>query len=423
MDALGRRESPQPLFAKIKARPAPLVLTSLALISVGLISLGGVKNRWMKATLLVGTAIPAVSYLFSTYSSLASSRGHQPDGNGYIAPTPAAHRSPPKKLTRGEEFDKMVENSGLSNEAISELKNCYVKKSPNLRLQYLNEIPDCIFQFTWLEELYIGYGQFKSLPSEISNLKNLKLIDARNGKLEDIPKEIGALENIEKIYLDYNYSLSSIPKEIEDLKKLHTLQLSRCNISGLSFDMNQLPQLRRFILADNPIQALPKINADSNLKEIDISGTEIHSLDFLEDLEDISVTYSGEINDNEKIKKKTSYYRSNFVLKNIGHHEQKVYQKNGEIFHELTDDERKLLAQWNFADLIKKTESHNKKSLYAFFDMLKSDRRCLASVCKTAHVSHDNAIRYVTELRQSNFDQSQFDPSRVLPQVIRIATS
>ncbi len=73
----------------------------------------------------------------------------------------------------------------------------------------------------------------KTIPKEITKLKNLKVLDLTFNKITEIPKEIAELKNLKVLYLSNN-QITEIPKEIAELKNLERLDLSYNKINKIN---------------------------------------------------------------------------------------------------------------------------------------------------------------------------------------------
>jgi Leucine-rich repeat (LRR) protein len=85
-------------------------------------------------------------------------------------------------------------------------------------------VPDSVFNFTRLEYLELGNGNFTIYPP----LSALGLSDDSNkdlNRITDIPTQIKALKNLKSLGLCYN-NIQTLPSTMTHLKKLDTLNLS-----------------------------------------------------------------------------------------------------------------------------------------------------------------------------------------------------
>jgi Leucine-rich repeat (LRR) protein len=401
------------LLNEIGAKPAPLVITSLFVVATGLASFQFIERNWLRVTLLTGAGILSASWLYLAYS-LHTPRQEE------IKVKPAPVTNPPSKLvSRAAAFGQILGNSNLNQQTVADLRRCYINQETDLSLSGIDQIPDYVFQFAWLEKLYIRHSTFEIVSPEISNLKKLTFLQMDYGNLKSLPAEIGLLTELVTVRLTSNKSLSTLPKEIENLKKLGSLEIGQCNISELSFDLNELPSLRKLTLADNPIEKLPTLRQGLPLQDLDISRTKIGSIDFLEGIDDITVTHSANIQYGNQIRSKLSYSGSRFQLKeDYSGKKAEIYDKNGNPIAELTEKERASLNQWDFNELNKTTDCEPAKKIYAFFDLLKS-KQTLYWAAKTSGVSPRNAAQYVAGLRDSGY-RNDFDFSKFFPESIPI---
>ncbi|EJP06052.1 leucine-rich repeat domain-containing protein [Leptospira interrogans] len=72
--------------------------------------------------------------------------------------------------------------------------------------------------------LILSEQKLTTLPKEIEQLKNLQTLFLSNNQLTILPQEIGKLKNLLWLSLVYN-QLTTLPNEIEQLKNLQTLNL------------------------------------------------------------------------------------------------------------------------------------------------------------------------------------------------------
>ena len=98
-----------------------------------------------------------------------------------------------------------------------------------------------------------SYGRgiyLKFLPDSIGNLKNLRILDLSNNKLETLPDSIGNLTNLEELYLSNNYHFSKLPDSIGNLKKLEVLELEKTSLKSLPESLENLTNLKELSLSE-----------------------------------------------------------------------------------------------------------------------------------------------------------------------------
>lgn len=112
------------------------------------------------------------------------------------------------------------------------------------------EVPASVFALTDVERLDLsGNGLHGSLPSDIRNLKALKVLNLRNNSLTGLPAEVGQLTELQILDLSHN-QLTSLPHELGNLQKLQFLYLTGNNISevDLAFIRAALPTTTVIVL-------------------------------------------------------------------------------------------------------------------------------------------------------------------------------
>lgn len=73
-----------------------------------------------------------------------------------------------------------------------------------------------------MEEFTPNYNHLTSLPAEIGQLTQLKVLNLGQNQLTTLPPEIGQLAQLERLYLHQN-NLNSLPLEMAQLEKLEML--------------------------------------------------------------------------------------------------------------------------------------------------------------------------------------------------------
>ncbi len=93
-----------------------------------------------------------------------------------------------------------------------------------------------------LEELYIiNFGLFvNSIPKQIKQYKNLKLLSVLNNNVNSLPTEVGGLNSLQLLYVDIN-PISTLLPTVGKLKQLKKLGVGKTDIS--ESEIAQIKQL------------------------------------------------------------------------------------------------------------------------------------------------------------------------------------
>ena len=87
----------------------------------------------------------------------------------------------------------------------------------DLSLQKLSSLPDEVFDYPYLEELYLAYNYWRTLPEEIGTLKNLKVLDiSGNYYMKRLPASLGELDNLDLLIIKDHKLL---PGEVEKIRR------------------------------------------------------------------------------------------------------------------------------------------------------------------------------------------------------------
>lgn len=95
----------------------------------------------------------------------------------------------------------------------------------------IQNIPPEIGSLTQLTDLRISSNNISIFHNEWGNLKNLKRLEISEQKLDELPKFV--LELVELEYLKISGNLTSLPDEISNLKKLKKLDCTFNNIDSI----------------------------------------------------------------------------------------------------------------------------------------------------------------------------------------------
>lgn len=124
--------------------------------------------------------------------------------------------------------EKSTENNSVTEETDDAI---LTKNKIDLSGKNLTQTPMYIFDETNTEELNLSNNKLTgSLPSQIGNLKKLKILDLSNNNFTGVPAEIGHINSLEVLNLSNN-NLTGLPNELGELSNLKLLDLSGNNYS------------------------------------------------------------------------------------------------------------------------------------------------------------------------------------------------
>jgi Leucine-rich repeat (LRR) protein len=157
----------------------------------------------------------------------------------------------------------------------------------------MQALPPQIGQFTALQELRLGflvednglrweadirYNRLDTLPEEIGNLQQLRVLTLGSNRLSSLPASFARLQNLTELDLQDN-PLGSLPQVLCQLRNLQRLNLCKTRLNSLPEHIGQLPQLQSLQLQQNHLTALPQPMANLQALEIlNLSGNPFASV-------------------------------------------------------------------------------------------------------------------------------------------------
>lgn len=132
----------------------------------------------------------------------------------------------------------------------------------------------------WSLNLPSGQKGPSPLPlAEITMAKEIKL-DLSNQKLVKVPSEVFARTELEELNLSNNKLTGALPSEIRNLKNLKVLRLNGNQMTGLPAEIGQLSHLTELDLSGNRLTGLPlELGNLKNLQILNVSGNDYSDQD------------------------------------------------------------------------------------------------------------------------------------------------
>ena len=147
-------------------------------------------------------------------------------------------------------------------------------------------IPDDIIKHPKIMGLILQDCHLEEVPKELSKMTNLQYLSLSNNPIfHSVPvntsksyRRLGKLKNLKQLVM-IDTGLSIIPSEITGLENLERLILNRNKISYIPQSIVKLENLIDLRLSFNPILVLPDYICEmTNLRRLDIKNTMIDSL-------------------------------------------------------------------------------------------------------------------------------------------------
>ncbi|KAI9806010.1 MAG: Glucose-repressible alcohol dehydrogenase transcriptional effector [Piccolia ochrophora] len=120
----------------------------------------------------------------------------------------------------GQGRDGEVERNRASNSDASIRRQDWM--SLDFGGQGLRALSTALFDYTFLDKLYLNFNKLAHLPSAIGRLKNLSHLDLSNNQISEVPPEMGMLVNLKTLFL-FDNNLHCLPYEMGSLYQLETL--------------------------------------------------------------------------------------------------------------------------------------------------------------------------------------------------------
>lgn len=205
-------------------------------------------------------------------------------------------------------------------------KLAYLGQLKRLDLDGAKSLPKALELVSSLEELYVRNGEFEVLPSRISKLKRLRLVDLEGcnkldvsavtkaligvksleelrlvgDNINDFPQGLKRMENLKRLVIGgFSFDVRNHPRDhlpvLDELHitqapnlrgffigclpmrtKLQTLRVTQCELTSLDEGLTEMVSLRELDLSNNELIDLPLDLADlQDLEVLDLRGNPI----------------------------------------------------------------------------------------------------------------------------------------------------
>jgi Leucine-rich repeat (LRR) protein len=159
-----------------------------------------------------------------------------------------------------------------------------------------------LLKTTKITHLILSQNELKEISDSIAHLRDLQFLDLSNNFLEKLSSNICLLTDLQHLILSHNSLLTTLPEELKECKKLHTLSLVCTKfmgslppvISKLSslkslylgwpqcaqplYDLSELQSLEDLGLQGRALTQIPEwVYSLKNLKELDLQDNQLES--------------------------------------------------------------------------------------------------------------------------------------------------
>jgi hypothetical protein len=126
--------------------------------------------------------------------------------------------------------------------------------------------------------LYVNHNRLERLPDEIGALDNVEFFYCEDNQLSTLPRALADMDSLIAMFFTGN-RFTEIPPFVYDMSRLTKLQFSHNQITTLPPEIGRMRELRHLNIAGNRIAALPDSIANlTKLRVCDLSDNRLTSL-------------------------------------------------------------------------------------------------------------------------------------------------
>ncbi len=188
-----------------------------------------------------------------------------------------------------EEKNEYVGNELTSLPAeISQLSNLKILQAPGkgrYRLSrnespgnQITAIPSGVAQLQSLQQLDFSSNQITAIPDSLAQLQSLQQLDFSSNQITAIPDSLAQLQSLQQLNLSSN-QITAIPDSLAQLQSLQQFSLWGNQITAIPDSLAQLQSLQQLNLSSNQITAIPDSLAQlQSLQEFYLSSNQITAI-------------------------------------------------------------------------------------------------------------------------------------------------
>lgn len=158
--------------------------------------------------------IEATKQVVSALEELEKSKKPSSSGAG-STPTTSSALLHNKKLVQDLDDDHLQEEQRMRQKTQGRQLWCQL----DLSGQGLVNISPKLFQYDFLESLYLNNNKLTTVPPVISKLRSLRTLDLSHNKISEVPPELGLCFNLRYLYL-FDNNIEYLPQEFGNLIEL-----------------------------------------------------------------------------------------------------------------------------------------------------------------------------------------------------------
>ncbi|KAL6075956.1 PPM-type phosphatase domain-containing protein [Balamuthia mandrillaris] len=150
----------------------------------------------------------------------------------------------------------------------------------DLKYNRLKALPDEFCQLKALTEVTLTGNTIQTLPAHFdgSSLSNLSKLDLTQNRVEEFPQSLLTLTSLTELGLERN-RLSALPEGLSQLVNLKKLTLKDNRLKALPASLGSMPALEHLQLGDNELESLPEeVGGLVNLVTLDLSNNALEAL-------------------------------------------------------------------------------------------------------------------------------------------------